>query len=1139
MVKDPFYRQIREALDRKLDGDLFEACACDLLRKRVPTLVPMTGGHDGGVDGEIADGEGEPYPLVCTTQKRVLDNLTRSLERIHQTGGRRRRVVVATSQALSPKERRDLRDRARELGFTLIRGVCEQRVMAALLYRSSRWCLDLLDLPGKPAALSVLPPSLNRPLLELELLGREKDAEWLRSTSGDRVLIGGPGVGKTYLLYRLALEDWGLFLASDGEAEISNAIRDQKPEVIVVDDAHVDPGRLERLSGLRREIGAPFSIVATTWKGRRDEVAAALNVSEARIRTLEPLPRQQIQQIFEELGVEASDEDLLELVDQACNRPGLATTLAALWLEGDWLSVLRGGTLTRDVLTGARRLVGRDEEGLLAIFGLGGRCGMPVKRVGEQLHVDVLEMRERLALLSAAGVLSEVGGDCLAVQPRALRSVLLFSVLFPQEGARLVDYRDFLDLAPGYDCSVREIVTAAALGARIPAEEMQGLLRQLDPADYPLRKEAQAAWGTFVGLGKREALWAFEHYPGELIDIAWLGLDSAAEATIHRLLERAEAEAPRRQPPYRAHPQLVILRRWLHEITIPEGETLERRRQAIRAASRYAEGTDSAGALAVAFSLGCLTLRPTLQSDCIDPTRTALRTRRGPLPPAQLRQMSGVWRDALQLFKVTGVVSFSELDSQLWEWRRLADARREEPEVERFTRQFVIGMLRDLTPLAAGRPGLSVALARRAGELGIELSLDLDPRFEILFPPNSEGMTVETLSLEALAGEWVDASPAEVVERFLHLTQEARSISTGYYNRVSDVCRMLADRAQEPRLWFEVLIEKHVPSSWLAPFLDRLSTLASFHERVGPCLQHEAYAEIGVRSVLRLLEPPPDLLEAALERASDFPSVVKGMGLRGELSTSVAEAVLTHPEPALALALAFGEWISEPEGQIRQELEELWRQAVLRSIDVESPNRVESYWLTKLLSADPELAYEWLLRLALRTSCVDLEIRSAVGSALGFLAPERKGDLLERLSADSILVDYLPQLIDHDVELYRRLLGREVLGEFRLLPLQGLPGADWAELAKLALRAGFEPEEVAGAAYSGHHTIVVWRGTGEQYWQRWAEAFASLDCPGGVASGWQEVIQHGRDHALKQIYEAEQPSRHIERDGMFMLADPG
>ncbi len=1125
MVKDPFYRQIREALSPRLDGDqldgdLFEACAGDLLRKFYPTLVSMPGGNDGGMDGVVADGT----LLVCTTQKQVKANLTRSLESHRRTGGECRKVIVATSRVLTPPQRRKLRERARELEVTLVQ-IYEQRMMAALLYRNSRWCQDLLDLSGKPAALSVLPPSLSRPLVETELLGREADAEWLRSTSKDRILVGEPGAGKSYLLYRLALDGWGLFLASEEEEEIANAIRDQKPEVIIVDDAHADPARLERLAGLRQRIGATFSIVATTWRGHRDHVASALNVPTARIRTLELLPRRKIQQILEELGVEAPDEYLLELVDQASNKPGLAATLAALWLEGDWFSVLRGEALTRDSLRSVRRLVGRDEEGLLAVFSLGGRRGMPMKEVGKKLDLRPLETRKRVVSLTAAGVLSEAGGDCLAVQPRALRSVLLSSVFFGHKGTGL-GYRDYLDLAPGYDCAVREIAAAAARGARIPFEELCRLLGRLDPAKYPLRKEASAAWGTFAGLGEREALWAFKHYPGELVDIARSGLHATPGATIQRLLEQAESS--RSQESTQACPQLDILRRWICE---PVGETLERRHTAIRAARRHAEAAESTEAFAIAFRLGCLTLAPSVYGDYVDPTRTGLTTRRGPLPQAQLEQMGGVWKDALELFRITGVVSFPELCDELWDWLEFSDSRGKVSEDEgRFVQQVVIEMLRDLTPLAAGRIGLSAALARLADRLDVELPLDPDPRFEILFPPISECLTSESSALEALAGEWADASPAEVVETLLHLTQEAKSITDGYFSNVSDVCRMLAVRAREPDLWFEVLTEKNVPSLWLAPFLDRLSTSPSFADRVRFCLRDEAYAEVGIRSALRLPEPSPDLLKAALKRAADDPSVIKGMGLRGELSMSVAKAVLAHPDPALALAMAFGEWMTDPKGEVRPELGELWRQAVLRSTEIESPNRVASYQLMELLGADPELSCEWLAQLGLKTSQMAPELGQAAKLVIGLLGSERRKTLLADLAANSRLTRYLPQLIGREAELYRRLLRRVDLKEFHLSPLQGLPEASWAGLAKLALRGDFRPQEVAGAAYSEGH---VWRGTGEDYWRQWDEAFASLDCPADADPGWQEMIRHGRERAQIEIRRAEQRRRRIEHDGMI------
>jgi hypothetical protein len=97
-----------------------------------PTLVPIHGGLDSGMDGAMADGEGGAYPLVATTAKNVIGNLTRSLDSYLDRGGTRRRLVVATSTALSPKKRWNLEERAREKGFVLLQ-IHERRDIADAL----------------------------------------------------------------------------------------------------------------------------------------------------------------------------------------------------------------------------------------------------------------------------------------------------------------------------------------------------------------------------------------------------------------------------------------------------------------------------------------------------------------------------------------------------------------------------------------------------------------------------------------------------------------------------------------------------------------------------------------------------------------------------------------------------------------------------------------------------------------------------------------------------------------------------------------------------------------------------------------------------------------------------------------------
>ena len=80
MFRDPLYRQIRRALDELKDGNTFELCACDLLRRVYPSLAPREGGDDAGLDGLIANEDKSSIQLICTTGQDVLGNLSGSID---------------------------------------------------------------------------------------------------------------------------------------------------------------------------------------------------------------------------------------------------------------------------------------------------------------------------------------------------------------------------------------------------------------------------------------------------------------------------------------------------------------------------------------------------------------------------------------------------------------------------------------------------------------------------------------------------------------------------------------------------------------------------------------------------------------------------------------------------------------------------------------------------------------------------------------------------------------------------------------------------------------------------------------------------------------------------------------------------
>jgi hypothetical protein len=267
VIRDPFYRQILKALEEApISPEAFERCAVDLLRPEIPGIALVPGGSDGGFDGAIPSIEGGGWlPLVATTGDGER-NLRENLDTVRRLRPAVRSVVFATTRGLGSTKRERLEGIALERGFQLYQ-IFGAEDFALRLYHRSEWCRELLNLGGQPSALSVIPVT-RRPLLDLEPVGRDKDIDWLLAAKEPRLLVGSPGSGKTFLLRHLMLRrNWNaLFLVRHGagDAEIANAVRDLRPGIVVVDDAHEDPGRIPSLVQLLRGIDSAVQIVAST-----------------------------------------------------------------------------------------------------------------------------------------------------------------------------------------------------------------------------------------------------------------------------------------------------------------------------------------------------------------------------------------------------------------------------------------------------------------------------------------------------------------------------------------------------------------------------------------------------------------------------------------------------------------------------------------------------------------------------------------------------------------------------------------------------------------------------------------------------------------------------------------------------------
>lgn len=977
-MRDPLYQKILDGLgDPQLDCWKFEECACNLLRPSFPGLVQVGGRGDHGMDGAIPDGELAPYPLICTTDKRVLRNLERSLDRHLQSGGPSRKAVVATSQPLTPDQRKRLELHARQRHIVLLQ-IFDRPALAQLLYRDSRWRRELLNLSGDPPALTPVPRRM-RPLVEIEPLGRKSDIEWLRAMQSDCVLAGQPGSGKTYLLYHLIhrLRWRALFLdVESSPGTIADALRDLSPKVVVVDDAHIYHEALERLIAVRTQTGASFSIVATTWPSGTERVAEVFGGAVPQ-RTLELLTRQEIHEVIRRVGLGVGDggtgmaipeEVMRDLIDQSANRPGLAVTLARLMCEGSGNEVLDGSALARTLLRdfGARP----NARALLAALSLGGDHGMRLDHAAEHLGLGPAETQDlAVQLLAGLGVLIDLPhplrgpeGATLSVWPRPLRWQLVksFFLTSPRK-----NYKPLLARAASRADGIATLLHAKGRGgAEIGAWELGDLVRS---------EENHKLWLLLAQVGRDEAGWALKHLPGKDLDLAEAALSTYPEAALESILDIAGATAEDEQK--QSNPW-AILREWISNCpTVEQG--LERRELLARVALDHQSCNSTVGTSALFVALD-----PSAFEVSRDPADgLAMTLSWGLLSEPQLEELLEIWQRSRPRLAVIDTAAWICAEETLGGWIRpeLAAGGQVPEETRGFMRGIAAAILRDLPPLVAHSLGLTMRLGRLARRCDIELNLDCDPVFTLLCTGFSEtGLSrEETIAEKAdeirrVTRRWQARPAGEVAVQLSHYETEARKAGLGSGECLSDrLVEELAKVVAEPESWFDAFVERDLPA--LAVAFTRHIVAIRLHgwrEHLDRCFDLAwPYRCTAAEQVLQLPEPSHQLMEQAVRVVEELPWLGETLALRHLLPLANLRLLLRHPAHRVAFAAAIGECNAGGSGsyteRVREEIRADWRQAVLQANGSDFENaemaRLGS-WLPAILGSDPLLAFDWLER---------------------------------------------------------------------------------------------------------------------------------------------------------------------------------
>ncbi len=1096
--RDPLAREIRKRLAEKPNPEKFERCACDLLREQYPRLVLVSGGSDGGMDGAIPSSGGPPIPLVCTTAEDVIGNLTKNLESYEKEyGGKAQEVVVATSQHLTARKRRNLEERACKLRFASCH-IYDYENFVLRLYSSPRWCLELLGLTQDPPALSRFP--LQRQQLDPEIMGQEK-VDWLRETGGDFLLLGQPGVGKASLLKVLADEKRGLFVVSEDLARIASDYRAERPEYVLVEDAQLRLSLVRKLCRLRLELGARFKIGATAWPSPKSEVKRIVEESQSTgkesqmaVYHLDGLPRETVAAMVRSVvPAECSDEVVAEIlnrsahednrmpppphmpIDRPC-KPGLALTLAE--------QVIRKGGITQlsvdeHLLAFLKDKCGLEIEALdaLAVFALGGRAGVTLEDAAKALGHSGVDVRKLIHPVCGTGILEECGrrADSSSyrrdpqpsrVEPAALREALVQRTFF--SGGMSIGVERALEFVEDRDEATSTLIRACARGAHVSHELIRDRLR----ADARTTRHREL-WQEYAWTGRDAVCWIAEEHPQFVESIARPALAFASEEALPKILESAsDGIRPSRGG-------LMAIKAWIGRV---DTGIIGRRSQVLDELIRLSR-EESIDQKTLALMHDVFSLTPT-SSDWDPVSIGKFYIHLGTLPAGYIEELARLWPRAVPILRKAGDVGVGVAQGIARSWAREAHQLREKA-VERsdIVGGQAVTMVSDVVELAGRSPGIRLWAARLAERTNLPSEFSTsDPVLDALFPAFSgDGESGRREQAAAsLAEDLTRGDIEEGAKTLVHYAREGTRMEANSTELLA-VVKRIAELAPNPAVWVEALVHRQAPAEWLDPFVRSMRAADHDMTQTWQLFRERLCATDLVRLGVYYADPPADsgrpsaVVRHVLEHAADACLLLRESICWPDVGDGWKVLLMTHEDPAVRSAVAEGvfRWYERRGDPALSDLSAsallAWSEAFLGCVDYMVLGRVFRQF--------PDVAQAWLLDREDAAFAADeaaapldhetfdphsfakeivrrIEMPSfdkfVFDEAVSVLAPDQRKELIRALpeTADPLAVT---ALVGTSIDLYRTLLSRRQLRRLHLRPLEAMPIS--SELADFVLAA--------------------------------------------------------------------------------------
>jgi DNA-binding transcriptional ArsR family regulator len=1023
-------------------------------------------------------------------------------------------LLVATSADLTPAARRTFIRAAHEAGVVepelWTRSFLEDELRrpenAVLLRRFFGLGHGVEGTVAKPPALEASPGQ------SIPLLGRDDELRRLQHGSGDWIILGRPGVGKT----RLAYEAGALrFVSHAADAEVSDSIRMRRPRRIVVDDAGLEPERLDMLLDLRRT-GMAFDVIAIGWPEHQATIRQRLK--EASEIKLDLLERPEMDEIVRLLGV---DDYFLrgEILRQAEGRPGWAVAIAAAARNGDIESVVSGRGLMDQVEPILRR-VSRDPEATLAVVGvlsaLGPASADDFADIADFLRLSAPELQHALNDAATSGIIERNGDgprERWEIRPNALRYSIVvrrfFDLSIPAVGidavvARWPERRSMV---------LRAVIRAAAAGSTGARQRIEAWLGA-NVADPSVLAEYAALDETAARRAVRLALKGSSTGAVEVLKAA-AGRFALREAIVALLDIGAGDDRPMHSHP--DHPIRVLGD--LATRVFPNGRTsFALREPFLRVANVWLDDQPTPERQVAWARLVCRVLQPTAEGTWMQlgSSRTA-QLMGGFESPENLRRVSGeLWPQVATRLASLESIALVELIEVVDSWLRLARGMAgafgvtPRQEHQTIAHDLSAAMLDAFSVCATNRPAVGLKLRRTARLIRARVRVALPAEFRMLtWDLWRSWKSVDRRAgplLERMGEGWAAEPPQDVMARLVLWRSEAALAGGTLVPAVYFAMRGLAKHADDLDSYIEAAFEAGLcgeAQGLLQTALLSVSDVPDWLDRAitGPCRTAALLAAVAEGSPLpisrwaiqRLKEEDADLVDAVLRRPD---------------GKSLAAALLEHPVPKVRgrTALEFQIGSLRHGVALDPNLYDAWANAFLDAI-APAPSDHAEFRVREILSElsreDPDLAERWLSRRLddLGWDAFHFAIPYQADAIFRRLPVENRERLARRFADAPFKSALFPYLLAGDPGLLERLLADSILDVGDVLLAFSSIGDDFEErrdivqaLTPTLIENGATPESIAGTAYSG-----TWMGEESKRYSRLIELFTQMASNGNEA----------------------------------------